>query len=383
MKPARIFIFLLCFGGVLAGCSMKEQSDTLVANHELSVEVSNSTSYKLPSSSESMTLIPLQTAAHCLIGEVDKLYMTADYIIVYDQRNNRIFLFDKAGNFVRQIGQKGDGPEEYNAFSDVVYDYQTERIYAFERFREKMYVYSLEGTLEKVIPSEFGFNSFIKSEKGYWIYSCFKKNNPEHHLLMHVDEELSQVYGRFFPQENINTVHFTSRFTENRTDGSRYFYFDGSDVIWRLSDTAEPFAHVDFGAGTLPYEEMACAKDIDSYDKLVHRATHVGFIDNVQVSDDWLFFNCSESGLNKGIAVYTVNHNLKEKTTHIYKDMMLKSSDLSLEYRRLLQITQEGDFVYMVSPQKLNRYELYTLQGILPQVDEESNPVIVLMKAGA
>lgn len=50
--------------------------------------------------------IPLELSDSSLIGDIDKIILTKDYIVV--RSNDFIFLFDYKGDFIRRIGARGD-----------------------------------------------------------------------------------------------------------------------------------------------------------------------------------------------------------------------------------------------------------------------------------
>lgn len=324
-------------------------------------------------------MIPLQTTTDCLIQNIDKLYFADDYIIVFDQRNSNVFLFNNKGLFVRKIGVKGQGPEEYNTFNDVVYDSGTKKIYAFERFNSMMYIYNLNGKLERTIKSRFRFNSFIKGKQGYWIYSCFKQHNPNNCILMLVDETLSNSKKEYFPQSDITTVHFTPRFTVNYDNGDQYFYYDGSDIIWKLSDKAEGVYKVDFGKYSLPYEEMKESRSIKEYDKVVHKEKYLGFIDNLMISNDYLTLDCKESGLNRFSSFFHIQHDLSQKSVDIYQSIAMGNDIIPAAYLKPLHLNKDT-FVYAIEPQKLSSHEFKTLKEMHDKVSEDDNPILLFMK---
>lgn len=326
--------------------------------------------------------ISLETSKECLIGEIDKLIINEDdNIIIFDQRNSNILLFDSIGNFIRRIGTKGHGSDEYLEFSDIAYDKETRTIYAFERFCEQMYVFDLNGELKQRISSNFNFNSFVKNEYGFWIYSCYSKNNPNKSLLMLVDESLTEIKKEYFQQKNINNVQFTSRFTENINNGKQYFYYDGSNNIWELSNSATECFYVDFGKYTLPYELIAEAENLEECDQIMQKTNYCGFIDNLNISNSHVSFNCRKGGLNKPVESYAVTHSLLDKSTKTFSSIKMKRDSLPINYHRLLGIDKGGRFIYLIEPQKLFDNEFRSLKKHMPNVAEDNNPIIVLMKS--
>ncbi len=56
--------------------------------------------------------MPLETKEESLLGEISKIDICDDTIVVLD-KNSNVLLFDPAGNFINRVSQNGNGPEEY------------------------------------------------------------------------------------------------------------------------------------------------------------------------------------------------------------------------------------------------------------------------------
>lgn len=363
------------------GCSNKEHPNNCHVKNIIKVDVTKTKKFNPILELNEIKKIPLQTTTDCLIHEISKAYFTNKYIIVFDQHHSNIFQFDNKGNYIRKIGVKGQGPNEYITFNDVVYDFDTGMIYAFERFNSKMHIYNLEGELIKLIDSKFLFNSFIKCKYGYWIYSCFKQNNPNNSLLMLVDENLSEIKQEYLSHKDITSVQFTPRFTFNQTNGKMYFFYDYSDHIWELSDKAEEAFKVDFGGLSLPYQEMKEATEIKKYDKIINSSQYVGFIDNLLISNDFIYFNCRENGLNKSVSQYTVKYDLYDKIVNVYGSTIMSDKVLPASYTKPLCLIEGNTFVYVIEPQTMFNHEFNKLKSMINDVSEDDNPILVFMEA--
>ena len=71
---------------------------------------------------ESVEYIPLETKDNCLIGQIVRYDVSKNYILVYCNKSNNVFLFRRDGRFIRQISGMGQGPEEYLRVNDVFID---------------------------------------------------------------------------------------------------------------------------------------------------------------------------------------------------------------------------------------------------------------------
>ena len=108
------WILLLC--GVLAGCqhSHKQKTGDAVCQtiNIAPVFDREPTEIKLDEWAENVRFIPLETTDSVLLtGYIPQIVYHQDKLVVFN--NDKIYLFNPEGKFIRIIGTKGEGPEEY------------------------------------------------------------------------------------------------------------------------------------------------------------------------------------------------------------------------------------------------------------------------------
>lgn len=127
MKHALLFSIV----ATLLSCKSKEDTfvsnnrDSLIINQAIShyadntpeiLEVKSKENAGLITSkliSDDHKIIKLETSDACLIGEISKVMMTGDRILILDRGiTKRIFSFTRQGKFLKIIGKKGGGPGE-------------------------------------------------------------------------------------------------------------------------------------------------------------------------------------------------------------------------------------------------------------------------------
>ena len=107
----RIIIFI-CISFSLTCCSDKK-----IEGEYLVIDVVNSAGkYQRVYCSDyfsSIELIPLETREECLLDVVPYPKIVLNDSCIFMRGNNRLFAFNHSGNFLNQIGERGQGPEEY------------------------------------------------------------------------------------------------------------------------------------------------------------------------------------------------------------------------------------------------------------------------------
>jgi hypothetical protein len=94
---------------------------------------------------DSIRYVPLITPAELPVGVLYSLKLSDRYIYYLDSKLN-IFQFDAAGRFLRLIGQKGPGPDEYLGITYFDVD-EHDNVYLFDLRRRILFIYSEAGVL--------------------------------------------------------------------------------------------------------------------------------------------------------------------------------------------------------------------------------------------
>jgi hypothetical protein len=95
--------------------------------------------------------IILDDDEYAVIGHIDELQVFENYLFIMDKyKAKKLFIYNKDGKFVRQIGAQGQGPGEYTDLYDFCLDTQ----------KREIYLLSSSG---KVLIYNFDDGKFIKS----------------------------------------------------------------------------------------------------------------------------------------------------------------------------------------------------------------------------
>ena len=172
---------LLLFSSCVSNTNRVQQEEVLISELpyivSLEKEITNIQQIGLSDVGSSITYIPLETNNRSLLKELRKIIVTDSCIVVRDM--DRILMFDFSGNFLRQIGRRGQGPGEFNSRS--IFDY------CFSHDNNKIYVLTgnficFEFNVEGKFLNSFKIDSMpgqmLPFKDDLFVFQCI--NGPEY-----------------------------------------------------------------------------------------------------------------------------------------------------------------------------------------------------------
>ena len=111
---------------------------------------------------EDVEYVQLETTDDCLIGAGFFCAFTEKdiYVLNTNYKNEELFRFDRAtGKFIRKIGQIGQGPKDMMRPGAIYAD--NNNVYASSSATNKIYVYDKDGEFVRTIPTRRGWGERI------------------------------------------------------------------------------------------------------------------------------------------------------------------------------------------------------------------------------
>ena len=152
---SRVSILLLI---ILIGCKAKEESNNII-EYNIVQGIEKDEHIYLSEIAENIVSIPLETKRECLIADIRDIDISSDYILIKDDMD-QVLLFSISGKFIKRIGQKGKGPNDYLSATKVKISQKNSEIYLFDASIPKIMVFDLESGHSK---ESYWWNS-------YWTY---------------------------------------------------------------------------------------------------------------------------------------------------------------------------------------------------------------------
>lgn len=185
--------------------------------------------------------IPLETTESSLITMITKMeILDNESILVFDRMKGTVYLFGKDGKFLRQIGCKGNGHNEYTFIQDMAYDKYNNQIIIFDSAKNIFMFYDKDGNYLSSLRLSCFPSSFSVVDKEhlclYLNYSDDIGNNSTGHNIMIIDRE-GGVCSKWL-EYGKELQHFAP-FCENiffQSDNNLYIKPPFSNTIYNVSN---------------------------------------------------------------------------------------------------------------------------------------------------
>ena len=184
MKPINLFSVIILMV-IMAGCGRRKQSKYDL----ITVDVTKNYPEKELILQDFMDVeyIPLETTDDFLTQGVVKA-IGMDVILVTNQFNDGdIFIFDRTGKGIRKINRIGQGPEEYTNLTDIILDENNNEIFVVAYSARKILVYDLYGNFKrsfKNIDSGYYSSVFNYDRENLICYKFTTANEQPCHLII-------------------------------------------------------------------------------------------------------------------------------------------------------------------------------------------------------
>ncbi|MDR2773647.1 MAG: 6-bladed beta-propeller [Tannerella sp.] len=302
MKHGYIFSFIMiCI--LFAGCKKQTdpgadgESEFYTIDYEQCFETEKQMA--ISEIADSVEYIELKTPEDIIVTRIWDVKQVDDYLVIKARLD--VYLFHKNGQFIRQIGSRGQGPREYIVPVNVEIDRKKKEIIISDT--EKLLFYDLEGNFLcnkklKDVTYIGIFDSII------WISDITtnrQKCKAVAFSLQNVGDTIACIPNPLYgPIKNsgstaiIRTI-FTMFYHKN---DALYFKGDVSnDTIWKLSGVhAVPYAFIDMGKYKMPVEFEAW---YSSYDTFVKNNERYWGVSSLVENDHYFFFFSQNRGSTK------------------------------------------------------------------------------------
>lgn len=301
------YLFLIICAIFINGCNkdVKKQYDST----PISIEWKDNNQILLSDIVDSITYIPLETNYKSLIGRIDKVVCTDDYIYILDSEVSKsVFVFDYFGKFISVINNRGNGPGEFNKIVDFCCNSNGE-VFVYDTGLRKVIKYKISGEFAGLeVKIDFGadFISYLDSTKTFLFYSCYRQGEDRHNVIetnqkgeiinryMQFDKAVNKDKMILMPALNLSHIN-DSKISFYEVYSNNLYSYDGKQIQSKYQ--------FDFGSSNLPADFLTKGVNEVAYrDKNNNIPKDYAILANVQENKSHIFYTASKGyGVAQGI----------------------------------------------------------------------------------
>ena len=316
---------------------------------------------------ETVSVIPLETDDESLFRDMDIISITNDRIYIFDNRLEKICIFDNNGKYINKIHSIGPGPEEYIAIIDFCVDEKNKEIIVLCDRPYKLMRFSLDGDfIRQTTYSEFYKEISIESNSLFCLLSdkieyeigCFNQEFQLTHMWLAAKNDFNKdCYNRGYSLVKSKHLNYTRRFDPS---------------LYQISTSGiEKKYEFDLGKYTPPgrvLEEEDCRK----LSQMCREGQYIYSMTNAVESDKHILFST-----NIGICLY------EKETNKLTGYKMLYCLDLNAG--RSIYYPNEGDgnsIITYMEASSLGSYKEETIKNnpiinnLVKNVKPDDNPIL-------
>jgi len=369
-------IVLIMAGAMLYACGKsKPETSARVLSVDLEQEV--------PAMGELFSrveVVPLDNSDSCLLMQLTRVYPYKNQIYVVDRRRPVCYVFDKAGDFIRQIGRLGNGPGEYNQIEDCLVNEDRQEFLLMDT-GGVWYVYDMDGNFlrKQFVPEGGACQSIVQTAEGrfaHWIYTM--KDREAIRLFNDSGEYVKGYWHQLFH------FNFMLKRPFYDYDGKAYFSTACFPSVYELSaDTLREAYRWDYGdKGISPevLEILAGEKESgenDGWEKatqFLYDGT-LAFVQQKQYQTDRYYYVQLMKDQNGRPAFVNVFYDKRTDRSFVFEKVKegFTVFPVAMTDEYLLSVLNYEDFQYMKDVLPAEEY------AKLAALDEESNPCLLRM----
>lgn len=234
------YFFALIFASLLLYSCGHGQNDNESDSDPLQVVVvPEQADMPIDSIIEKVDYIKLGDTGDVLIGDVSKLWITPQHIVIVDKfKAMSIFVFDRSGNAQAVINRLGCGPQEYTSLTDVCLTPDQQRIVVLDNSKKKLLYYNMEGDFLYDKNTSFWIGDLAYADEQHIIAKTYGAQNEDPGLTsyenkddnLYILDTLMHIKQSMMPRTAI-LKQFEDRLYANAIHGDTIYRVAGSDGL--------------------------------------------------------------------------------------------------------------------------------------------------------
>lgn len=202
--------------------------------------------------------LKLETNPNCLIGKIDKVLFSENYIYVVDKEISKdIFIYSYNGKFIRKISAGQKQKDRFVQIQDVILNSKNKQVLLLDVFSQKIFCYAYNGDFINTIPMIFNFHSFACLDSNQAIFNIKRGDNNNLPKIDAFQLVSASFNGQLYSKGFFNKLKSSSGWTTNcqlwKFDQSIYYNPPFCDTIYRITkDTIYSEISLNFYGQNIP-----------------------------------------------------------------------------------------------------------------------------------
>ncbi len=354
--------------------------------------VQNTTEIKLSDLGQvDIQYIPLETKASSLFVETFNTKLQFGKDAYYINGNNKLLKFSLNGNFEREIGLRGNGPNEYHSLMDYSIDNVNNWVCVLCYINHKIYVYDTSGNFVKAFDCPEKTTKIICNE-GKILCGIENLGDSEYSFIL-IDYD-GQIIDKY-PNKNKYKIgkipNFTDEFFYYSRDDKLFIKETHSDTIFSFEDSQlKPYLILNRGNKRFPTELRISNSMEQGYNNMLESFKYI-CEKTVLETDSYIYSNFTYNGEDHCYLVSKNGSNpfFKVSASGIINDIdggpniwVKASKDENnlfswIEAYELIEYVNSTEFQNSTPQYPEKKAELEELANSL---DENDNPVLMFVK---
>lgn len=326
---------------------------------------------------DEVTFVSLENTNKSMMGSVDKLMIdNGRYVIVDKEAAAAVFVFDSKGRFLYKIGRKGKSKSEYIELTDATLG--NGNVYVYDARGKKVIRYSMEGAYVESYTVDYDATAFRHVSGDLFAFYCgytanlsMSDNGKIPNLIMY-DFKSKELRKDFMYNESCS---YDAMPIEVNNLNPLLYGALSTDIYDIDEDGAQMVAKIDYGKAyneelsAFVKDARAGVADMKEFQKKMRGGAFPMLI-NVMDCGNLYFAFCA----NKGKLFYNFHYLKSNKVVNAVGDGCVPIKDDMYDCITLLPKAAADGFMYAdIEPDVVD-------SEIVPDVDENGNPIIVKIK---
>ena len=376
---------------VVAGCGEGNKQSTVIKSNDdlITVDVTKSYPKKELILQDFMDVeyIPLETTDEFVTKGIVYAVGRDVIVVANGSRDGDIFIYDRNGKGVTKINHMGQSGQEYTYIIGIVLDEDNNELFVHER---KMLVYDLNGTFKRSFKFRYDymFNRFYNYDRdhlfaydGTVAFEEFKKRSAYHVIISKQDGSIINEVQIPFKDKKSTVIQYRAEdriITDSPDDINVMFPYQGN---WVLTQSSADTVYLYLSDNSLlPF--IARTPSIQSMDPLVFLFPQV-------LTEQYYFMRTVKKGSQNDEDKFPATNLVYDRQEQKFNECAVYNDDFftkkTLNMSQYKHVGNEIAFWQKYEASELiEAYDNGELKGRLKEIaaelDEEDNPVIMLVK---